>query len=141
MNKDRADDYVPVKVSEVGYADENGLEGLISLASDGRSFAMRAFSGETATHMSRFISGDRSSVPSVFNMIEEVCERLGAHLAAVEVFSSGSVLRSDLQFLGREGQFQLKGYRASDAVALALFYEAPILLHRSLLEERADSQV
>jgi bifunctional DNase/RNase len=28
----------------------------------------------------------------------------------------------------------LRGYRASDAIAIALFYDAPILLHRSLLE-------
>jgi bifunctional DNase/RNase len=133
----RASEYVPVKVAEVGFADEHGLEGLIWLKSDSsRSFAMRAFSGETATHMSRFMKGDRSSVPSIFNMIEELAEKQGVHLAGVEVYPSGSVLRSDLQFLGKEKDLLLKGYRASDAIAMALFYDAPILLHSSLLEER-----
>jgi len=44
------------------------------------------------------------------------------------------VLRSDLQFVGRGKEMLLRGYRASDAIAIALFYDAPILLHRSLLE-------
>jgi len=95
---------------------------------------MRAFSGETAMHMSRFEKGDRSSIPSVYNMIEQFAEKDGLHLAGIEVFPSGSVLRSDLQFVGRGKEMLLRGYRASDAIAIALFYDAPILLHRSLLE-------
>ena len=129
-------EYVAVKVSEVGFADENGLEGLVQLKADGgNGFAMRAFSGETAMHMSRFVRGDRSSVPSIYNMIEEFAEKGGVHLAGIEVYPSGNVLRSDLQFLGKGKEMLLRGYRASDAIAIALFYEAPILLHRSLLEQ------
>ena len=128
-------DYVVVKVAEVGFADTNGMEGVIWLkAGDARSFTMRAFSGETAMHMSRFDKGDRSSIPSVYNMIEEFAEKAGLHLAGIEVYPSGSVLRSDLQFVGRGKEMLLRGYRASDAIAIALFYDAPILLHRSLLE-------
>lgn len=129
-------DYVAVKVAEVGFADEDGLEGLVLLKSktDGGSFTMRAFSGETAMHMSRFDKGDRSSIPSVYNMIEEFAEKDGLHLAGIEVYPSGSVLRSDLQFVGRGKEMLLRGYRASDAIAIALFYDAPILLHRSLVE-------
>lgn len=95
---------------------------------------MRAFSGETAMHMSRFDKGDRSSIPSVYNIIEQFAEKEGLHLAGIEVFPSGSVLRADLQFVGRGKEMLLQGYRASDAIAIALFYDAPILLHRSLLE-------
>lgn len=136
MAETKVTDFVPVKVAEVGFADEDGLEGLVLLKAqnDGSSFTMRAFSGETAMHMSRFDKGDRSSIPSVFNMIEEFAEKDGIHLAGIEVYPSGSVLRSDLQFVGRGKEMLLRGYRASDAIAIALFYDAPILLHRSLLE-------
>jgi len=135
MAEAKVSDYVTVKVSEVGFADEDGLEGQVLLkAQSGGTFTMRAFSGETAMHMSRFGKGDRSSIPSVYNMIEEFAEKQGLHLAGVEVYPSGNVLRSDLQFVGRAKEMLLRGYRASDAIAIALFYDAPILLHRSLLE-------
>jgi hypothetical protein len=135
MAETKVTDFVVVKVAEVGFADEDGLEGLVLLKAqaDG-SFTMRAFSGETAMHMSRFEKGDRSSIPSVYNMIEQFAEKEGLHLAGIEVYPSGSVLRSDLQFVGRGKEMLLRGYRASDAIAIALFYDAPILLHRSLLE-------
>jgi len=135
MAETKVTDFVLVKVAEVGFADEDGLEGLVLLkAQTEESFTMRAFSGETAMHMSRFDKGDRSSIPSVYNIIEEFAEKEGLHLAGIEVFPSGSVLRSDLQFVGRGKEMLLRGYRASDAIAIALFYDAPILLHRSLLE-------
>jgi bifunctional DNase/RNase len=132
-------DYVAVKVSEVGFADTNGLEGVVLLKDDKeRSFTMRAFSGETAMHMQRFVRGDRSSIPSLFNMLEEFAEKAGVHLAVVEVYSSGQVLRADLQFIGRGKEALLAGYRASDSIALALFYDAPIMLERSLLESQKE---
>jgi hypothetical protein len=135
MAETKVNDFVLVKVSEVGFADEDGLEGLVLLKSQtDETFTMRAFSGETAMHMSRFDKGDRSSIPSVYNIIEEFAEKEGLHLAGIEVFPSGSVLRSDLQFVGRGKEMLLRGYRASDAIAIALFYDAPILLHRSLLQ-------
>jgi bifunctional DNase/RNase len=135
MAETKVTDFIPVKVAEVGFADEDGLEGLVLLkAQPDGSFTMRAFSGETAMHMSRFDKGDRSSIPSVYNMIEEFAEKEGLHLAGIEVYPSGSVLRSDLQFVGKGKEMLLRGYRASDAIAIALFYDAPILLHRSLLE-------
>lgn len=133
--KDLLSDYVPVKVAEVGFVDTNGVEGVVWLrAKDEKTFTMRAFSGETAMHMQRFARGDRSSIPSIFNMLEEFVERAGMHLAGVEVYPSGQVLRADLQFIGRAKDILVKGYRASDSIALALFYDAPIMLHRSLLD-------
>ena len=135
MAETKVTDFIVVKVAEVGFADEDGLEGLVLLKAQSEgSFTMRAFSGETAMHMSRFEKGDRSSIPSVYNMIEQFAEKEGLHLAGIEVYPSGSVLRSDLQFVGRGKEMLLRGYRASDAIAIALFYDAPILLHRSLLE-------
>jgi bifunctional DNase/RNase len=135
MAETKVTDFIVVKVAEVGFADEDGLEGLVLLkAPTDETFTMRAFSGETAMHMSRFDKGDRSSIPSVYNMIEEFAEKEGLHLAGIEVYPSGNVLRSDLQFVGKGKEMLLRGYRASDAIAIALFYDAPVLLHRSLLE-------
>jgi bifunctional DNase/RNase len=132
-------DFISVKVAEVGFTDESGMEGLVWLRSDeGKTFAMRAFSGESAMHMQRFSDGDRTSIPSVFNIIEELAEKEGIHLRGVEVYPSGDVLRADMQFLGKGKDVLLGGYRASDAIALALFYEAPIMLHRSLLESEQE---
>jgi bifunctional DNase/RNase len=135
MASQRLGDYVSVKVSDVGFADENGLEGMLRLkANNNKSFAMRSFSGEVAMHISRFVHGDRSSIPSIFNIVEELAEKSGVHLACVEIYPSGSVLRSDLYFVGREGDSVLRGFRASDGIALGLFYDSPIMLHHSLLE-------
>jgi len=76
MTETKVTDFVAVKVAEVGFADEDGLEGLVLLkAQPDGTFTMRAFSGETAMHMSRFDKGDRSSIPSVYNMIEEFAEK------------------------------------------------------------------
>ena len=139
MAETKVTDFVPVKVAEVGFADEDGLEGLVLLkAQPDGNFTMRAFSGETAMHMQRFLRGDRSSIPSVFNMLEDFAEKAGVHLAGVEVYPSGQVLRADLQFIGRSKEVLMRGYRASDSIALALFYDAPIMLHRSLLESERE---
>jgi bifunctional DNase/RNase len=93
--------------------------------------------------MQRFSRGDRTSIPSVFNMVEDLAEREGLHLAGIEVYPSGQVLRADLQFLGRGKELHLTGYRASDSIALAVFYDAPIMLHSSLLESsrQEDSEM
>ena len=139
LRESTVDEYVPVTVSEIGFADEHGTEGIVKLKSSGSSiFAMRAFSGEVAMHISRFVRGDRSSIPSVFNIIEELAEKNGLHLERVEVYPSGNVLRSDIKFVGKNSEAVLDGYRASDAIALALFYDAPIFLHHSLLEQETE---
>lgn len=134
------DSFVCVEVTQVGFTDDNGAEGLIWMRSgDMRIFAMRAFSGEVAMHMKRFMDGDRSSIPSVFNMVEELAERDGLHLSGVEVYPAGEALRADMQFMGRGKDLLLKGYRASDGIAMALFYDAPIMLQNSLLQsERTE---
>jgi bifunctional DNase/RNase len=139
LNGCAAADFVRVRVSEVGFADESGSEGLVWLKSEkGKAFAMRAFSGESAQHMQRFSRGDRSSIPSVYNMLEEMADMEGLHLGGVEVYPAGTVLRAELQFLGKGKDVLLTGYRASDAIALAMLYEVPILLHHSLLESEQE---
>ena len=131
-----SEDFLPVKLEKVGFADENGIEGVAVLASisDGqRKLYMRAFSGEVATHIDRFSRGDRSSLPSIYNVVEDLAERNGLHLARVRIYSSNDVLRGDIHLDSRNGEVMLHGYRASDCVALAALYEAPILVAAALL--------
>ncbi|HXW95604.1 MAG TPA: bifunctional nuclease domain-containing protein [Nitrososphaerales archaeon] len=130
------EDFQPVKLEKVGYADENGVEGIAVLTSisDGRrKLYIRAFSGEVATHIDRFSRGDRSSLPTIYNVVEDLAERNGLHLARVQIYSSNDVLRGDIHLDSRNGQITLHGYRASDCVALAALYDAPILVQTSLL--------
>jgi bifunctional DNase/RNase len=137
------EDFVPVRLERVGLLDNHGVEGVavLSYLSDSRrKLFVRAFSGEVATHMERFSKGDRSSVPSIYNIVEDLAERDGLHLARVRIYSRDTVLRGDISFDGRGKQIVLQGYRASDCVALAVLYDAPILVQSSLLtlEESSD---
>ena len=130
------EDFEPTKLETVGFADENGVEGVAVLASssDGqRKLYIRAFSGEVATHIDRFLRGDKSSLPSIYNVVEDLAEKNGLHLASVHIYSSNDVLRGDIHLDSRNGQVTLHGYRASDCVALAALYDAPILVQSSLL--------
>tara|TARA_B100000678_G_C17963539_1_gene404193 strand:- start:177 stop:563 length:387 start_codon:yes stop_codon:yes gene_type:complete len=123
-----------VKITNVGFVDEYGIEGLVLLKSDdGREFHMHAFSGEVARHISSFLSGNES-VPTIYKMLEEICEQNETVLVKVKIYESGEALRANLYFTGKK-ELVLRNYRASDAVALATFYKIPILVRTSLLRE------
>ena len=127
-------DYEVVKITNVGFVDEYGIEGLVLLKSDdGREFHMHAFSGEVARHISSFLSGNES-VPTIYKMLEEICEQNETVLVKVKIYQSGEALRANLYFTGKK-ELVLRNYRASDAVALAAFYKIPILVRTSLLRE------
>ncbi len=127
-------DYEVVKITNVGFVDEYGIEGLVLLKSDdGREFHMHAFSGEVARHISSFLSGNES-VPTIYKMLEEICEQNETVLVKVKIYESGEALRANLYFTGKK-ELVLRNYRASDAVALATFYKIPILVRTSLLRE------
>ena len=72
-------------------------------------------------------------MPSVYNIVEDLAERDGLHLARVEIYGLDTVLRGDMAFDGREKQVVLRGYRASDCLTLAILYDAPVLVQSSLL--------
>ncbi len=127
-------DYEVAKITNVGFVDEYGIEGLVLLKSDdGREFHMHAFSGEVARHISSFLSGNES-VPTIYKMLEEICEQNATVLVKVKIYQSGEALRANLYFTGKK-ELVLRNYRASDAVALAAFYKIPILVRTSLLRE------
>lgn len=131
----KKDMFVEVKITNVGVLDESGTEGFIEFtAEDGRKALMGSFSGEVSYHIIRFMQGDRTSLPTVYNMIEELANLEGLELEKVEIYPRGNVFRANIYFIGRNGKtVVLQNYRASDAVALAVFYNMPIYMDDSLL--------
>ncbi len=131
--------YVPVKVTKVGYTDSTGMQGvLVLVAEDGRKLPVSAFSGEVASHIQRFLNGDRISIPTIYNMMEELAERESLLLDKVAIYESGNVLRADLFFKTKEKELTLRNYRASDAIALAVYAEAGISVQDKLLRDLGE---
>lgn len=132
-------DYAETKITYVGFIDPYGVEGLVILrADDGKEFHMRAFSGEVARHITNFIEGERGAIPTIYNMIEEIAEVNELILVRIKVYESGSVLRANLYFTGKN-DLVMRNYRASDAIALASFYNIPILIRKNLLKEKMEA--
>lgn len=139
INEIQDSDYEDAKITYVGFVDPYGVEGLLILrSSDGKEFHMRAFSGEVARHITNFIEGHRDSIPTIYNMIEEIAELNELFMVKIKVYESGSVLRANLYFTGKT-ELVMRNYRASDAVALASFYNVPILVRKSLLKEKMEN--
>jgi len=134
-------DYILAKISHVGFVDPYGVEGVVVLKTDeGKEFPMRAFSGEVARHIARFQQGDKGSIPTIYNLVEEIAEMTELLLIEVRVYQSGSVLRANLHFRSRESELVLRNYRASDCIALAAFYDIPILVRKNLFEEAVQEK-
>jgi len=141
MNIDQAQepDYESVKIDYVGFVDPYAVEGMVILKADnGKEFHMRAFSGEVVRHISSFGESEGEQVPSIYKMIEEICEENELVLVKVKIYESGEVLRANLYFTGKK-DLVLKNYRASDALALATFYTIPILVRKNLLKEAMEA--
>jgi hypothetical protein len=133
------DEYIVAKISYVGFADQLGLEGIVILKTfDGKEVPMRAFSGEVARHISRFQEGDKNTIPTIYNLVEELAVTQDLLLLEVRVYQSGSVLRANLYFKNRKENIIMRNYRASDAIALAAYYDIPIHVRRNLFEETIE---
>ena len=129
------EDYESVKISNLGYVDPYGQEGLLILKSDnGKEFHMRAFSGEVSRHIASFMEGEPESVPTIYKMLEEICEQNELVLVKIKVYESGDALRANLYLTGKK-ELVLRNYRASDAIALAMYYKIPILVRKSLFKD------
>ncbi|MFB5599050.1 MAG: bifunctional nuclease family protein [Nitrososphaeraceae archaeon] len=130
------DDYIDVEISNIGYVDNLGLEGFLVLKSiDGKEFPINAFSGEVAKHILRFKQGDKTTIPTIYNLVEEIAVLQDLLLMETRIYLSGSLLRANLYFRGRKDTLILRNYRASDAIALASYYEVPIKVRKNLFEE------
>ena len=129
-----AKEYIKAKIESVGLVDPNGLQGVVILSSEnGNRLPISAFSGEVAQHIKRFIDGDRTSLPTIYKMIEELSEYQSLLLTKIEIYGRESVLRANIYFKGREKDLILRNYRASDAIALAAFYDTDIMIQEEIL--------
>lgn len=132
-------DYESVKIDYVGFVDPYAVEGILVLkGDDGKEFQMRAFSGEVARHISSFVESAGDSAPSIYKMMEEICEENELVLVKVKIYESGEVLRANLYFTGKKDMV-LRNYRASDAMALGTLYNIPILVRKNLLKEHMEA--
>ena len=141
MNIDQAPepDYDSVKIEYVGFVDPYAVEGMVVLrADDGKEFHMRAFSGEVAKHITSFSDTEGEPAPSIYRMIEEICEQNELTLVKVKIYDSGDVLRANLYFTGKK-DLVLRNQRASDAMALGAYYKIPILVRKKLLKEKLEA--
>jgi len=132
-------DYEVVKITYIGFVDPYAVEGMLVLTADsGKEFHMRAFSGEVSRYISNFQEDEQNSVPTIYKMVEEICEENELMLVKVKIYESGEVLRANLYFTGKK-DLVLKNYRASDGLALASFYKIPILVRTNLLKEKMEA--
>jgi len=141
MNIDQAPepDYDSVKIDYVGFVDPYAVEGMVILKADnGKEFHMRAFSGEVAKHITSFSDTEGEPAPSIYRMIEEICEQNELTLVKVKIYDSGDVLRANLYFTGKK-DLVLRNQRASDAMALGAYYKIPILVRKKLLKEKLEA--
>ena len=119
INQAPEPDYDSVKIDYVGFVDPYAVEGMVVLKADnGKEFHMRAFSGEVAKHISSFDDTEGEQAPSIYRLIEEICEQNELTLVKVKIYESGDVLRANLYFTGKK-DLVLRNHRASDAMALA----------------------
>lgn len=111
-----------------------GAGAVILKTTDGKVFPISAFSADIAKHIYDFQEGKRNDMPSMYHMIEQICEESGIFLVKVRIYDSSEALRANLYFAGKK-EIILRNHRASDAIALAAFYSVPILLKKSMLHQ------
>ncbi len=121
-----------VKLDKVGIT-QYGQGVLILKTEKDKAFPISAFSPETAKNILDFQNGKRDEIPSIYRLVERICEESELLLVKVRIYSIGEVLRANLYFTGKKNLI-LRNYRASDAIALATFYSIPILIKKNVLQ-------
>ena len=124
-------DYETVKIDKVGII--NPLTGAILFKDETVEFMMTGFSSEVAGFISDFLEGKREDPPTIYRLVEQICEENEIVLVKVKIYESGGIFRSNLYFTGKKYMI-FRNFRASDAIALATYYNIPILVRKSLLK-------
>jgi hypothetical protein len=128
-------DEIQVKIDQIG-TDSFGLQGILILkTNDGKEFPISAFSGEVARYIAGFRDGQKDAIPTIYNLVEQLSEESELFLVKVKIFDSGNALRANLYFGGRKN-IVLRNFRASDAIALATYYDVPIIMNKNLFEQQ-----
>ena len=130
-------DYETVKIDQVGIIDP--LTGAILFKDETVEFLISGFSSEVAGFISGFLKGKREDPPTVYRLIEQICEENEIILVKVKIYESGKIFRANLYFTGKKDMV-FRNFRASDAIALATYYNIPVLVRKSLLKKIQDKE-
>ena len=125
-------DYETVKIDKVGMIDP--LTGGVILKDEKVEFFMSGFSSEVAKTISEFMAGKREDPPTIYRLVEQICEENELLLVKVKIYESGGIFRANLYFTGKK-EMMFRNFRASDAIALATYYNIPILVRKSMLKK------
>jgi bifunctional DNase/RNase len=130
-------DYDTVKIDHVGIIDP--LTGAILFKDETVEFVMSGFSSEVAGFISDFLEGKREDPPSIYRLVEQICEENELLLVKVKIYESGGIFRANLYFTGKKDMV-FRNFRASDAIALATYYNIPILVRKSMLKNIQENK-
>ena len=131
-------DYETVKIDQIGVIDP--LTGAVVFKDETVEFAMSGFSSEVARCISDFLEEKRDDPPTIYRLVEQICEENGLLLVKVKIYESGGVFRANLYFTGKK-DLVFRNFRASDAIALATYYSIPILVRKSMLKNIEKSEI
>ncbi len=131
-------DYETVKIDQIGIIDS--LTGAVVFKDETVEFAMSGFSSEVARCISDFLEKKRDDPPTIYRLVEQICEENGILLVKVKIYESGGIFRANLYFTGKKDMV-FRNFRASDAIALATYYSIPILVRKSMLKNIEKSKI
>ena len=131
------DDYETVKVDKIGIVDS--VTGAVLLKDEKVEFVMSGFSSEVASIISDLVAGKRDDPPTIYRLVEQICEENEIFLVKVKIYESGGIFRANLYFTGKKDMV-FRNFRASDAIALATYYNIPILVRKSMLKDIEKTQ-
>ena len=130
-------DYDTVRIEQVGTIDP--LTGAILFKDETVEFLMSGFSSEVAGFISGFLKGKREDPPTIYRLVEQICEENEIILVKVKIYESGGIFRANLYFTGKK-DMMFRNFRASDAIALATYYNIPVLVRKSLLRKIQENK-
>lgn len=130
-------DYETVKIDQIGLLDAQ--TGAVVLKDETVEFGMSGFSSEVAGMISGFVKGKRDDPPTIYRLVEQICEENEILLVKVKIYESGGIFRANLYFTGKK-DMMFRNVRASDAIALATYYNIPILVRKSMLKKIHESK-
>ena len=126
------EDYETLKIDQVGII--NQASGAVLLKDEKAEVLMSGVSPEVASFISNFLDGKREDPPTIYRLVEQICEENEIFLVKVKIYESGGIFRANLYFTGKK-DMMFKNFRASDAIAMATYYNIPILVRKSLLKK------
>ena len=92
-------DYDTVKVDKIGIIDSQ--TGAVLLKDEKVEFVMSGFSSEVAKIISDFIDGNRDDPPTIYRLVEQICEENELLLVKVKIYENGGIFRANLYFTGK----------------------------------------